>query len=346
MTSAKIIFISYSHFDEEFKDKVVAHLGYLEHQGVALIWHDRQLDPGCEWDNSIKAKLNEANVILLLVSQHFLKSRYCRMEVDIAMARHEAREAIVIPVILRSCSWKDEPFGRLNAFPTDGRPVQQWKPYDVPLHQVSEAVKSAIKTKNPIASFLYQQPKPESAVRSQGSQNFSKTKTRRSSRRGISIYRYFLLTTGSLMILGAAWGWFLNDKAKNLRELDESTANLMPKFSAPQDINSSICPKLRIINKAWAEEYGSDYFGLSAQKKIYQKEISKYGDKPNEQVYKQSNKNFVELVGWSSTTGGWFEQPNFYRWNAPPGRYPAKMWIHVPARDLRLLFVQIEKCGL
>lgn len=347
MTSAKLIFISYSHFDEEFKDKLVAHLGYLQQRGVALIWHDRQLAPGREWDDTIKAKLNEANVILLLVSQYFLSSPYCRMEADIAMARHKAGEAVVIPVILRSCSWEGEPFGRLNAFPTDGRPVQQWKPYDVPLHQVSEVVKSVIEERNPIASFLHQQLKSKSVVKSQGSRNFSKT--RRSYRRATTIsrlYRYFLLLIGSLMILGAAWGGFLNSKAKSLRQLDESTEALIPKFAVPQDINSSICPKLRIINESWAEESGANRFGLSAQKKIYQEEISKYGSKPNEQVYKQANKNFVELVGWSSTKGDWFEQPNFYSWNAPPGRYPARMWTHVPARDLRLLFSQIERCGL
>jgi hypothetical protein len=32
-----------------------------------------------------------------------------------AMARHEAKEARVIPVILRPVDWQDAPFGKLQA---------------------------------------------------------------------------------------------------------------------------------------------------------------------------------------------------------------------------------------
>jgi hypothetical protein len=46
--------------------------------------------------------LNRANVILLLISADFLASDYCYdVEMKRAMERHEAGEAIVIPIILR-----------------------------------------------------------------------------------------------------------------------------------------------------------------------------------------------------------------------------------------------------
>src|SRR5207237_5210556 len=36
---------------------------------------------------------------------------------------HEAREARVIPIILRPVDWHSAPFGKLQALPKDGRPV-------------------------------------------------------------------------------------------------------------------------------------------------------------------------------------------------------------------------------
>ena len=47
-----------------------------------------------------------------------------------ALRRHEAREAKVIPVILRSCDWHDLPFGKLQAATRDGRAVVKFPTLD------------------------------------------------------------------------------------------------------------------------------------------------------------------------------------------------------------------------
>lgn len=60
-----------------------------------------------------------------------------------ALARHEAGEAIVIPVILRPCDWHGTPFGKLLATPTDGKPVTQFPDRDQAMLEVAVAVRSA-----------------------------------------------------------------------------------------------------------------------------------------------------------------------------------------------------------
>jgi hypothetical protein len=60
-----------------------------------------------------------------------------------AMTRHEAGEAIVIPIILRACEWHGAPFGKLNATPPDGRPVTQYPDRDQALLEVAKAVRAA-----------------------------------------------------------------------------------------------------------------------------------------------------------------------------------------------------------
>src|SRR5205814_513347 len=96
------LFFSYSHKDEDLRDQLEVHLAMLKHDGIIESWHDRKIPAGDELDTSIDAKLDEADVILLLVSPDFLASRYCyEREMARAMQRHAEGSARVIPVILR-----------------------------------------------------------------------------------------------------------------------------------------------------------------------------------------------------------------------------------------------------
>jgi hypothetical protein len=85
------------------------------------------------------------DIILLLVSADFVASDYCYdIEMKRAMERHEAGEAIVIPVILRACDWHGAPFGKLNATPPDGKPITQFADRDQALLEVAKAVRGAV----------------------------------------------------------------------------------------------------------------------------------------------------------------------------------------------------------
>jgi formylglycine-generating enzyme required for sulfatase activity len=59
-----------------------------------------------------------------LVSADFINSRYCYSnEMEQALARHAAKTAQVIPVIIRACDWQSSPLSVLQAIPRDGRAV-------------------------------------------------------------------------------------------------------------------------------------------------------------------------------------------------------------------------------
>ncbi len=110
------IFISYSRRDARLKDELITHLAPLKHQGLVEVWHDGDVTPGAKWEPEIFAHLREADVILLLVSASFIASPFCYdREVTMALERHEAGAACVIPVIVRECDWEALPFGKLAA---------------------------------------------------------------------------------------------------------------------------------------------------------------------------------------------------------------------------------------
>src|SRR5215471_17053433 len=97
-----VIFTSYSHKDEDRHDELHKHLKPLEREGLIEPWHDREIPAGKEFATTIDSKLEQADVILLLVSPDFIASDYCwSKEMLRAMERHEAGAAVVIPIILR-----------------------------------------------------------------------------------------------------------------------------------------------------------------------------------------------------------------------------------------------------
>lgn len=138
------VFFSYSHADEALRDQLEKQLSLLKRQGIIEVWHDRRIGAGKDFGKEIDHHVETDDIILLLVSADFLDSDYCyNKEMARAMARHEASEAVVIPVILRACDWHGAPFGKLNATPPDGRPVTQYPDRDQALLEVTKAVRAA-----------------------------------------------------------------------------------------------------------------------------------------------------------------------------------------------------------
>ena len=139
------VFFSYAHEDEELRNELAKHLKLLERQGVISAWHDRQITAGTEWEGQINEHLETAKVILLLVSSDFLASDYYYdVELKRAMERHEAREALVIPVILREVDWQGASFGKLQALPKNAEPVTNWRNRDQAFADIARGIRRAV----------------------------------------------------------------------------------------------------------------------------------------------------------------------------------------------------------
>lgn len=140
------VFFSYSHQDEALRNQLEKHLSALRRQGVISTWHDRRIGAGKEFKREISQNLEQAEIILLLISPDFIASDYCYdIEMERAIERHKDGTARVIPVILRPCDWKELPFGELQAAPTDGKPVTRFPDQDEAFLDVTNAIKNAIR---------------------------------------------------------------------------------------------------------------------------------------------------------------------------------------------------------
>ncbi len=142
------IFFCYAREDELLRKGLEKHLRTLKRQGLIDVWHDRDISAGTEWEQEIDNHLNSAHIILLLVSPDFMDSDYCYgKEMQQAMERHKCGEAIVIPVILRPVYWQGAPFSKLQALPTDGKPIKSWHDEDEAFYDVVKGILEKIKEK-------------------------------------------------------------------------------------------------------------------------------------------------------------------------------------------------------
>jgi hypothetical protein len=139
------VFISYSHKDQELRTELDKHLSNLKRQNVITSWYDGNIIPGTELEPEIMKRLKGAQIILLLVSADFMASDFCySTEMKEAIARHDANQARVIPILLRPTDWQGAPFTKLKMLPTDAKAVTRWPTLDDAFEDVVQGIRAAI----------------------------------------------------------------------------------------------------------------------------------------------------------------------------------------------------------
>ncbi len=144
------VFYSYAHVDARPRAKLAKHLAPLERIGLIKSWYDNEILPGAQWEQEIADRLDETDLVLLLISPDFVASKYCyEVELKRAMERRAKKKTEVLAIIIRKTNaWEKLPAGEmtlgdLNALPTSGKPIPSWKPQDVGWANVAEGVQKA-----------------------------------------------------------------------------------------------------------------------------------------------------------------------------------------------------------
>ena len=118
------IFICYAHEDEKYKDKLISHLSGLRRAGRLDIWHDRDIGAGSFWEKDILEHLEQADVGLMLVSDHFLSSDFINsVEMKRLIERATHGQVRAVPIVISACSWRLTPIEKLQALPRNGQPI-------------------------------------------------------------------------------------------------------------------------------------------------------------------------------------------------------------------------------
>ena len=143
------VFLSYSNKDKKLAEEVINALEPLKMQNVILISHKSYFLPGTDWASDIKRYINQADIILLLLSSDFLASKYHKREIEQALSKQEEGKTRVIPIILRPVSgWRGTELGMLQALPSNGRAISAWSDIDLACFDVAQGVRKIVEELN------------------------------------------------------------------------------------------------------------------------------------------------------------------------------------------------------
>ena len=147
--SKRTVFISYSHTDKKYLHRLLVHLKPLEREELIDLWVDTKLKAGDKWEDQIRAALDQASVVILLISADFLASDFIvNNELPPILKGAEEKGTVILPIILKACRFlRDVNLRRFQAFNSPLEPVialseaQQEELYD----KVAERVESQLR---------------------------------------------------------------------------------------------------------------------------------------------------------------------------------------------------------
>ncbi|MBW4446403.1 MAG: tetratricopeptide repeat protein [Spirirestis rafaelensis WJT71-NPBG6] len=156
------VFISYHQKDNDLREELEKHLATLLREKTIISWSDRQIVAGQEFKGEINKSLNQAGLILLLVSPDFIASDYhWTVEITRALEQNAAGKASVIPVLLRYADWDAPPIDKLSPLPSNRKPIKSWTDRDEAFLEVVKGIREEVKRL--VASSNYSPPKQNSA---------------------------------------------------------------------------------------------------------------------------------------------------------------------------------------
>ena len=111
----KPVFISYSHKDAKWLEKLRQFLRPLEDKELIRVWDDTEIQPGSDWLAEIRMALDSARVAVFLVTQDFLDSPFIRdKELPVLLEAARNKGCLIFWIAVSSTTFEDSPLARIQ----------------------------------------------------------------------------------------------------------------------------------------------------------------------------------------------------------------------------------------
>jgi hypothetical protein len=122
------VFVSYSHKDEKWRERLQVHLKPLVREGAIDLWDDSRIHTGQDWRTEIDKALSCARVAVLLVSADFLASDFISSEeLPRILEAAQRRGVHILPVLLSPSRFSESAIGRFQAVNEINKPLSKLK---------------------------------------------------------------------------------------------------------------------------------------------------------------------------------------------------------------------------
>jgi serine/threonine protein kinase len=112
--------------DQMLLEQWEAHLRPLEQSGTLRVWSAYHLLAGVSRLQQINQHLDQADLIVLLLSADFFPSNECIALMQRALRLQQRRGVHLVPLLLRPVEWQASPLASLACLPSNGIPVTEW----------------------------------------------------------------------------------------------------------------------------------------------------------------------------------------------------------------------------
>lgn len=118
------IFISYSHRDSEWLEKLTTVIRPLIRNQAMDSWADTRIQVGQKWRDEISQSLAKSRVAVLLVSQHFLASDFIAdVEMPLIITAAHSGDLTVVWIPITSCLFDETEIATFQAAHDPKRPL-------------------------------------------------------------------------------------------------------------------------------------------------------------------------------------------------------------------------------
>lgn len=139
------IFISYSRKDQKYKEDLVEFLAPMRRRGIIESWSDTDLEHGAKWEEQLLKELDDADIVVLLVSPSFYNSDYIHdKELPKVLEKYEEEGIAVVPVLIRPSPFKNTELSTFTALPPDAKPVSEYASKDKAWMEVTKGLTRVI----------------------------------------------------------------------------------------------------------------------------------------------------------------------------------------------------------
>lgn len=134
------VFVSYSHQDKPLYDIFMQNLAAMVTFNQIQRWGDHEILPGAPWDDTIRERLGEADIVIFLVSTPFVNSHYIQqVELKQTLQREQKGEVCIVSVLLEDVPLpRDHELAKRQMIRPNGMSVREYAAKNPPDYRYND----------------------------------------------------------------------------------------------------------------------------------------------------------------------------------------------------------------